>query len=55
MLRVPGLWWLVPLFYILMVSRLFGHPIYKLGRANRGGLSPHVRGIWPGARTRSKF
>jgi predicted DCC family thiol-disulfide oxidoreductase YuxK len=36
--RVPGLWWLVPLFYIPFFSRYFGHPIYNWIAANRGRL-----------------
>jgi predicted DCC family thiol-disulfide oxidoreductase YuxK len=27
-LRVPGLWWLVPVFYLPVLSRLLGRPIY---------------------------
>jgi predicted DCC family thiol-disulfide oxidoreductase YuxK len=38
-LRVPGLWWLVPLFYVPGVSRLLGHPIYNWIAANRSRLS----------------
>jgi predicted DCC family thiol-disulfide oxidoreductase YuxK len=38
-LRVPGLWWLVPLFYIPVLSRLFGRPIYNWIAANRSRLS----------------
>jgi predicted DCC family thiol-disulfide oxidoreductase YuxK len=38
-LRVPGLWWQVPLFYVPLLSRLFGHPIYNWIAANRGRLS----------------
>lgn len=38
-LRVPGLWWLVPLFYIPVVSRLFGRPIYNWVATHRGWLS----------------
>jgi hypothetical protein len=26
--RVPGLWWLVPLFYLPVLSRVLGRPIY---------------------------
>jgi predicted DCC family thiol-disulfide oxidoreductase YuxK len=37
-LRVPGLWWLVPLFYVPVVSRLFGRPIYDWVAANRSRL-----------------
>lgn len=38
-LRVPGLWWLVPLFYLPVVSRLAGHPIYNWIAANRSKIS----------------
>jgi predicted DCC family thiol-disulfide oxidoreductase YuxK len=38
-LRVPGLWWLVPFFYIPVLSRLIGHPIYNRIAANRSWLS----------------
>ena len=38
-LRVPGLWWQVPLFYIPVLSRLAGDPIYNWIAANRGRLS----------------
>ena len=38
-LRVPGLWWLVPFFLPMPVlSRLFGHPIYNWIAANRSRL-----------------
>ena len=37
-LRVPGLWWQVPLFYVPLFSRLFGHPIYNWIAANRSRL-----------------
>jgi predicted DCC family thiol-disulfide oxidoreductase YuxK len=37
--RVPGLWWLIPLFYVPVFSRLFGHPIYNWVAANRSRLS----------------
>jgi len=37
-LRVPGLWWQVPLFYVPVLSRLFGHPIYNWIAANRSRL-----------------
>jgi predicted DCC family thiol-disulfide oxidoreductase YuxK len=39
-LRVPGLWWLVPFFYVPVLSRLLGHPIYNWIAANRSRLSP---------------
>ena len=38
-LRVPGLWWQVPFFYVPVLSRLFGHPIYNWIAANRSRLS----------------
>ena len=38
-LRVPGLWWLIPFFYVPVLSRLFGHPIYNWIAANRSRLS----------------
>lgn len=37
--RVPGLWWLIPFFYVPVLSRLFGHPIYSWIAANRSRLS----------------
>jgi predicted DCC family thiol-disulfide oxidoreductase YuxK len=37
-LRVPGLWWLVPFFYLPVFSRLIGHPIYNWIAANRSRL-----------------
>lgn len=47
--RVPGLWWQVPLFYVPVVSRLIGRPIYNWIAANRGRLS--AMGIWGRRRT----
>jgi len=38
-LRVPGLWWQIPLFYIPVLSRMIGHPIYHWVAANRRRLS----------------
>ena len=38
-LRVPGLWWQIPLFYVPVFSRLLGHPIYNWVAGNRGWLS----------------
>ena len=38
-LRVPGLWWQIPFFYVPVLSRLFGRPIYNWVAANRGRLS----------------
>jgi hypothetical protein len=37
-LRVPGLWWQVPFFYMPVFSRLFGNPIYNWIAANRSRL-----------------
>lgn len=41
-LRVPGLWWQVPFFYIPLLSKLFGRPIYNWIAANRGVISQCV-------------
>jgi predicted DCC family thiol-disulfide oxidoreductase YuxK len=38
-LRVPGLWWLVPFFYVPVFSRLIGTPIYNWVAGNRSRLS----------------
>jgi predicted DCC family thiol-disulfide oxidoreductase YuxK len=37
-LRVPGLWWQVPFFYVPVFSRLFGHLLYNWIAANRSRL-----------------
>jgi predicted DCC family thiol-disulfide oxidoreductase YuxK len=37
--RVLGLWWQVPFFYVPVLSRLFGRPLYNWIAANRGRLS----------------
>jgi predicted DCC family thiol-disulfide oxidoreductase YuxK len=37
--RVPGLWWMVPLFYVPVISRLVGRPLYNWVAANRSKLS----------------
>jgi predicted DCC family thiol-disulfide oxidoreductase YuxK len=44
-LRVPGLWWQVPFFYVPVLSRAFGHPIYNWIAANRGRLSSLRMGL----------
>jgi predicted DCC family thiol-disulfide oxidoreductase YuxK len=36
--RVPGLWWLIPFFYVPVFSRLIGHPVYNWIAANRSRL-----------------
>jgi predicted DCC family thiol-disulfide oxidoreductase YuxK len=38
-LRVPGMWWMVPFFYLPVLSRLIGRPLYDWIAANRGRLS----------------
>jgi predicted DCC family thiol-disulfide oxidoreductase YuxK len=38
-LRVPGLWWQVPLFYVPVLSRLVGHPLYNWIASHRSLLS----------------
>ena len=38
-LRVPGLWWQVPFFYVPVFSRLIGDPIYNWVARNRSWLS----------------
>jgi predicted DCC family thiol-disulfide oxidoreductase YuxK len=37
--RAPGLWWQIPFFYVPVLSRLFGRPIYNWIAANRTRLS----------------
>jgi predicted DCC family thiol-disulfide oxidoreductase YuxK len=41
--RVPGMWWMVPFFYIPVLSRLLGHPIYNWIARNRTRLSGSSR------------
>jgi predicted DCC family thiol-disulfide oxidoreductase YuxK len=41
-LRVPGLWWQAPFFYIPVFSKLFGRPIYNWIAANRSMISQCV-------------
>ena len=41
-LRVPGLWWQVPFFYIPVLSKLFGRPIYNWIATHRGVISQCV-------------
>jgi predicted DCC family thiol-disulfide oxidoreductase YuxK len=38
-LRVPGLWWQIPFFYVPVLSRLAGVPIYNWVAGNRAWLS----------------
>lgn len=40
--RVPGLWWLVPLFYIPWLSAALGRPVYALIAANRQSVSKYI-------------
>jgi len=42
--RVPGLWWQVPFFYVPVLSRLVGHPVYNWIAANRARLSSLMSG-----------
>lgn len=37
--RVPGLWWQIPFFYVPVLSRLVGRPLYNWIARNRGRLS----------------
>jgi hypothetical protein len=37
--RVPGLWWQVPLFYVPVLSRLVGRPLYNWIASHRSQLS----------------
>ena len=37
--RVPGMWWMVPLFYVPVLSRLIGTPIYNWVATNRMKVS----------------
>jgi predicted DCC family thiol-disulfide oxidoreductase YuxK len=46
-LRVPGLWWMVPLFYIPVLSRLIGRPIYHWVATHRTWLSTATGGTAP--------
>ncbi|MCI0507732.1 MAG: DCC1-like thiol-disulfide oxidoreductase family protein [Gammaproteobacteria bacterium] len=48
-LRVPGLWWQVPFFYIPVFSKLCGRPIYNWIAANRSVISQCV--VKPGRST----
>ncbi len=41
--RVPGMWWMIPFFYIPIFSRLAGRPIYYWIAANRSRLSSLLR------------
>jgi predicted DCC family thiol-disulfide oxidoreductase YuxK len=50
--RVPGLWWLAPFFYVPVLSRLFGHPIYNWVAANRSRLSAVRLSLFPRAAER---
>lgn len=38
-LRVPGLWWQIPFFYVPVLSRLVGTPTYNWIASNRSTLS----------------
>jgi predicted DCC family thiol-disulfide oxidoreductase YuxK len=47
--RVPGLWWLVPLFHVPVVSRLLVRPIYDWVAASRRWLSTAAFPLLPRA------
>ncbi len=40
--RVPGMWWMVPFFYVPVLSRLIGTPLYNWIAANRSRISRYV-------------
>ena len=42
-LRVPGMWWMIPFFYVPIFSRLLGRPLYNWIAANRSELSSMMR------------
>jgi predicted DCC family thiol-disulfide oxidoreductase YuxK len=46
-LRVPGLWWLVPFCYVPVLSRLIGRPLYSWIAANRNQLGSLRMGCPP--------
>lgn len=47
--RVPGLWWMVPLFHVPVFSRLIGRPLYLWIARNRGTIATcAVPGAPPG-------
>jgi predicted DCC family thiol-disulfide oxidoreductase YuxK len=44
-LRVPGLWWQIPFFYMPVLSRMIGQPLYNWIAANRSRLSAMRFGV----------
>lgn len=42
-LRVPGMWWMIPFFYVPVLSRLIGTPLYNWIASNRSRLSSMMR------------
>jgi predicted DCC family thiol-disulfide oxidoreductase YuxK len=40
--RVPGMWWMVPFFYVPVLSRLVGRPLYNWIASNRSLLSKYA-------------
>jgi predicted DCC family thiol-disulfide oxidoreductase YuxK len=44
-LRVPGMWWMIPFFYLPVFSRLVGHSIYRWVAANRSWRQPPRRAL----------
>jgi predicted DCC family thiol-disulfide oxidoreductase YuxK len=41
-LRVPGMWWMIPLFYIPLLSRAVGQPLYNWVAKNRQRVSRRI-------------
>lgn len=37
--RIPGLWWLIPLFYVPFFSKFIGRPLYRWIAARRSAIS----------------
>ena len=48
-LRVPGLWWMVPFFYIPVLSRVVGTPVYNYVASHRSQMSSIFVGAERGA------
>lgn len=48
-LRVPGMWWMVPFFYIPLLSRAVGTPVYNYIASHRSQMSAIFVGAERGA------
>ena len=48
-LRVPGMWWMVPFFYIPVLSRAVGTPVYNYIASHRSQMSSIFVGAERGA------